>query len=109
MPLPDEAQCIFWQRTMWRAHYRLPVLSHHYRDTCKLCVQSVSHVTLKINVYAYKTYFSKAKNAAGSTSGTRISPFSSANPPKNIAKKTELPVAKTYLCAGIFWILSDNV
>lgn len=41
------------------------------------------------------------RKADGSTSGTLISDLFSASPPWNIAKKTELPVAKTYLCAGI--------
>lgn len=48
-------------------------------------------------------YLSMARNAEGSTSGTSISSLHSASPPWNMAWKTELPMAKTYLCAGITW------
>lgn len=42
-------------------------------------------------------YFSKAKKAAGSTSGSSISVDVVAIPPLNIASKTALPTASTNL------------
>lgn len=54
-----------------------------------LIAKMVKHVTL--------TYFSKARKAAGSTSGNSISVDVVAIPPLNIASKTALPTAKTNL------------
>lgn len=46
-------------------------------------------------------YFSSTLKATGSTSGISISSALSAMSPYSMAKKTELPVARMYLCAGI--------
>ena len=47
-------------------------------------------------------YRSKFLNPTGSTSGTSTSQLLSfAKPPKNIAWKTGLAVARMYLCAGM--------
>ena len=46
-------------------------------------------------------YLSKVKNADGSTSGITTFDSYSAKSPWNIARNTELPMDKTYLCAGM--------
>lgn len=48
-----------------------------------------------------RTYFKRILKATGSTSGILISSVLSAMSPYSIAKNTELPVARMYLCAGI--------
>ena len=48
--------------------------------------------------------FSRAKNAAGSTSGSSISVWVIAIPPLNIASKTALPMDSTNLWAGILCV-----
>ena len=48
-------------------------------------------------------YLSRARKAAGSTSGSSISVEVVAMPPLNMASNTALPAARTNLWAGILW------
>lgn len=83
-----------------------------YADRCEsLCQRSrlCWWLVCLLNIHGTRdttfipTHLSKARNAAGSTSGSSISADVVAIPPLNMASKTALPAASTNLCAGIRW------